>query len=251
MEKSARSISLRKWSRLAARRQHALLAELVAWAQAAPEAHGPEFRRRYGELTEAAELDRFAIPPWLAPHEALNELLRFHQALAGTEATPETEDHPLSWQPTFAVEVVLDQVRSAFNVGSVLRLIDNFGFSGLVHATAGLRLDHPRLVRAARGAQRWIPCRLETDLAAYLTASDVPVIGLECAERARDIRDWQPPPACRLLLGNESYGIAAALRERCDELVYIPMHGYKRSMNVHHALAVVAQKIVEHQGRLL
>ena len=90
--------------------------------------------------------------------------------------------------------------------------------------------------------------RYEKDLPTYLTAAAVPVIAIENEPEAVTIGQWVPPKECILVLGNEEYGIAATLRNCCSASVRIPMFGFKKSMNVHHALAVVGQRIVEQHG---
>ena len=249
MLKSPQTISARKFAGLSLARRHGLLAEL-AQACRNGELNYDSFLQRYQLMHQWSELDRFQPPSWLSPTEALQEFYYFH---LGFSNRPEqmAPGENLSWQPRFPVEVVLDQVRSPYNVGSSLRLIDNFGFESLVHAGHGLRLDHPQLCRAARGAQAWVPVRREADLMAYLSRDDRLNVGVETDPEAVPLDQWEPALPCRLILGNESYGLAQAVRQKCDILVSIPLFGFKKSMNVHHAFAVVGQRIVEKGSGLL
>jgi tRNA G18 (ribose-2'-O)-methylase SpoU len=248
MERSVRTISRKKFQALPARRRHALLAALAGEAVADGDMRG--FLHRYEELQAATSLDRYVPPPWLTDSEALEEYRAFHAALSMRPWEPicSTGAEPIAWRPRFQVEIVIDQVRSPYNVGSILRLIDNFGLAGLVHATRGLRLDHPQLRKSARGCERWIPVRHEPDLAGWLAGASVPVIGIECTPDAVPLSQWRPPPACLLVLGNETYGMAERVRRMCCAAVRVPMFGFKTSMNVSHALAVVAQRIVDALG---
>ena len=244
MEKSAKTIAKDKFIRLPARRGHALLAELAETALAGDP--GLDFRERYETLVGWAQLDGFRPPPWLSEREALAEYAIFHRGLAGLPPNPEASPPPrISWLPRFPVWVVLDQVRSPFNLGSILRLIDNFGLAGLIHGMDPFPDNHPQLRRAARGSDRWIPVVYEKNLPHRLETSTLPVIAVETGPDAVPVGRWQPPSSCLLLLGNEAYGISRACRDHADQTVTIPMFGYKKSMNVHHALAVIAQKIVE------
>jgi tRNA G18 (ribose-2'-O)-methylase SpoU len=86
---------------------------------------------------------------------------------------------------------------------------------------------------------------LEKDLISYLKNSSLPVIGIENNDQAEDLNNWSPPEKCIIILGNESYGIASALQKICYRTIQIPMYGFKKSMNVTHALAVIAHKITE------
>ncbi len=245
MQASPWTISPRKFEKLGSLGQHRLLAELARTALVEMRALD-DFHERYAALHELASLDRFRPPFWLTRPEALEEYAAFHQARCGRGEHPPSEDAPkLAWQPQFAVTVALDQVRSPYNIGSILRLIDNFGLERLVHASAWLETSHPRLVHAARGCERWIPLERVADLPAWLERLDRPVIAIDEGQGALDLADWEPPSSMVLLLGNETYGLSAAVRARARQTVRIPNFGYKNSMNVSHAFAVVAQRVVE------
>jgi hypothetical protein len=180
MDRCAETIGQKKFSRLPVRRQHALLAELAGSALKAADYRG--FQERYEVMHSWAALDRYTPPKWLSPEESLQEFFYFHAGFAQdpTEIdSSRAETGPLAWQPRFDVTVVLDQVRSPYNVGSIIRLIDNAGFAGLVHASAGLDLKHARLQRASRGAERWIPVNFVADLPLLLQQADVPLSRLK------------------------------------------------------------------------
>ncbi len=252
MEKSAWTVGQRKYCKLPSAAQHRLLADLASNALKSAGEGAPgivdDFIERYRLMQSWAELDTYVPPSWLAPLEALEEYAGFHLLFGAPEENEgpleSTSETVVSWEPRFPVEVALDQVRSPYNIGSVLRLVDNFGLEGLVHASPWLRLDHPRLRRAARGCEHWIPVRCEEDLPGYLRQAGCPVVGIESAPKAIPLHRWDPPPRAVLVLGNETYGLASEVRHCCSEIVTIPMQGYKRSMNVHHALALVVWRMV-------
>lgn len=251
MEKSANTIARDKFLGLTSSRQHRLLAALARAALATGDL--PGFLARYKEMSAWAALDRYQHPDWLTPAEALQAYWAFHALMGGEEAEQPPASPPVHrpWRPSSRVEVVLDRVRSPYNFGSILRLVDNFGLAGVTHNSPWIRLDHPRLQKSARGCQHWIPVRYESDLLAALRASEVPLIALETDDDALPIDSWQPPARCRLLLGNEAGGIARALQAVCHQKLRVPLHGFKRSMNIHHALAIAAHKIAaSHAARL-
>jgi len=248
MERSARTIGRDKFCRQPAPRRHKLLAALAR--EHAGDGDLDAFSARYDEMMAWSTLDRYHPPAWLSPREALAEYARFHEILSGKQRQFDPVEPPAqvtSWQPRFPVTVVLDQVRTPHNCGSVLRLIDNFGFEGLVHATAHFDPEHNQLHRAARGSEKWVPITCVTDLPGWLAEQTRPVIGLEADPRAIPLDDWQPPESCILVVGNETYGIAAHLRDRCDMLVCIPTYGFKASMNLSHALAIAGRHIITHE----
>lgn len=244
----AETIGQRKFVKLSSKRQHELLALLAR--DALKTGDFPGFLKRYREMQSWAELDQYTPPEWLTDEEAAHEYYLFHSGFNHNPIKDESEykfeeqEHSVSWQHRFDVTVVLDQVRSPFNAGSVLRLIDNFGFRRLVHNSSWLRMDHPQFCKAARGSEKWIPVELKSDLIDWLEDMELPVIGLENDPNAISIEEWHPKESCVLIVGSEVYGIAQALREQCDTLIKIPMLGFKQSMNLHHTLAITGHKIV-------
>ncbi|MBN2381732.1 hypothetical protein JXQ70_02520 [bacterium] len=227
--------------RLSARRQHDVLADI---AESFLESGSySDFLGKYHKYHSWVELDKYEPAYWLSNEEALQEYILFHRALGKSSQSYRTDaalKRKLTWEPTHQVEVAIDQIRSPYNVGSILRLMDNFGFKGLVHSTSWLRPDHPQLCKAARGTESWIPVTYCPDLVQYLRKSRVRLIGLENDQRAIPLHDWEPTKQCIVVLGNEEYGIARVIRELCDQLVTIPLIGFKKSLNVHHAFAIFA-----------
>ncbi|MBN1904444.1 MAG: hypothetical protein JW927_05035 [Deltaproteobacteria bacterium] len=246
-EKYADTIDKRKFIRLSSVRQHEYLAFLARKTLESGDFKG--FFKRYDEMQSWVELDKYAPPDYLTEKEAVHEHLMFHSGFSSNPGIHKnnvnalTNTEAISWKSKFDVTIVLDQVRSPYNTGSVLRLIDNFGFKRLVHNAEWLRLDHPQLCRAARGAQNWIPVEHIPDLPEWLDRLDITVIGIENSDDAILMSDWRPETPCVLIIGNEVYGIAKRLRDKCKYMVKIPMHGFKQSMNLHHALAIAGYKI--------
>ncbi len=249
MAESARIIGRKKFTSMSTKRQHELLSAL-AW-DALLKDDFSFFKKRYHQLQSWVELDSYTPPSWLNEKEALNEYISFHNNFTPTPVKVlKSEDtvskkKKISWKPHFKVEVVIDQVRSPFNVGSILRLIDNFGFMGLVHSTPELSLEHPQLIKSARGCQNWIPVNYEKDLITYLKETSKSVVAIENEPDAETVNNWQPPKECILVLGNETYGIASSIKAVCQYKVSIPMFGFKNSMNVNNAFSIIASKIAE------
>lgn len=245
MGKSAKNIGKTKWLKLSVRQQHTAIARFVVECIAANDPK--EFREFYKQVMSWSQLDRFEPPGWLTEHEVLQNVLSFHQKLSGKPPhyfRPCSDMVSLSWTACYPVTIVCDQVFTPYNLGSILRAADNFGFQGIVHGTAHIDLSHPQLKKAARGAENWIPVTYEKNLPGYLRSLEQPVVGLELAAASIPIWEWHPPGNFHLVLGNEAYGISQEILECCSQLVYIPMAGYKNSMNLSHALAAAACYII-------
>jgi tRNA G18 (ribose-2'-O)-methylase SpoU len=138
--------------------------------------------------------------------------------------------------------VVLDCIRSLYNVGSFFRTGDAAGISTLYLTGYTGHPPHPRLSKTALGAQDKLPWEHHPDpsgLLQQLRHHGFELAAIETSSRAIDLYDWQPRfPVC-LVFGNEVEGIPAPIAALCDVDVRIPMLGAKQSLNVAVAGGVV------------
>lgn len=144
------------------------------------------------------------------------------------------------------LHVILDNVRSALNVGSIFRTADAVGVER-IHLT-GLTCwpPHPKLEKTSLGAHEHVAwSRYETALEAVqaLQGQGIPVIAVEKTTRSELLGrfDWPRPVA--IVLGHEVVGVSDAVLEMCQHHLAIPMHGFKNSLNVATAFGIVAYDI--------
>lgn len=140
--------------------------------------------------------------------------------------------------------VLLDNIRSAWNVGSILRSADGFGFSQAYLCGITPTPDHEAVLKTSLGAEDALPWSYHKDavrLVKGLKKEGFTIHALEEDERAIDL-----PTAARrysgslLILGNEVSGVDPGLLELCDRIFHIPMRGEKRSFNVAIAFSIAA-----------
>ena len=87
--------------------------------------------------------------------------------------------------------------------------------------------------KTALGAEKIVPFEYaEAPGFAALRAAGFVIVGLEQDERSVMLPSYRPPQKIALLLGEEVEGITAELRNKCDELIEIPMKGQKESFKV-------------------
>ena len=144
--------------------------------------------------------------------------------------------------------VLLHNVRSAHNVGSVLRTADAAGACG-VYFSGYTPLPRDKFGRwqkdigkTALGAERTVEWRSVRNVPLWLQhlkKQGWRVVGVEQDQRALDYRTLQSKGKTLFIFGNEVRGISQALRMQCDALVEIPMHGAKESLNIAVAAGVV------------
>lgn len=142
-------------------------------------------------------------------------------------------------EPPFLL--LLDGVEDPGNLGAILRSADAAGVHGVVipqRRAAGLT---PTVAAASAGAIEHVTVAQVTNLSQAierLKADGVWVIGADPgAEQTMYDASLRPPIA--VVVGGEGRGLARLVRERCDLLVRIPMHGETASLNVSVAAALV------------
>jgi 23S rRNA (guanosine2251-2'-O)-methyltransferase len=151
------------------------------------------------------------------------------------------------------VSVLLDNVRSMYNVGSFFRTMDAAGCEKLYLCGITARPPKRAITKTALGAEDTIPWEHHGDpvvLAGDLRARNFELAAIETTPHAVDLFDWQPRfPVC-LLFGHEVDGLSAELLEACDTHVRIPMLGRKHSLNVATAGGVAIYELLRKYRRL-
>jgi 23S rRNA (guanosine2251-2'-O)-methyltransferase len=151
-------------------------------------------------------------------------------------------------QPPFQLEALLDNIRSAWNVGAIFRTADGLGVQKLHLCGITPTPENPSVGKTALGADKSIPwtyARNALDAAEKLKAEGTHLWALEQAERAVPVTDrWTAADkSIALIVGNEVTGVDPGLLELCERIVYIPMQGKKRSLNVEVAFGVAVSAL--------
>jgi len=151
------------------------------------------------------------------------------------------------------VAVLLDNVRSMYNVGSFFRTMDAAGCQKLYLCGITARPPMRAISKTALGSEDTVPWEHHADPAALahdLRARNFELPAIETTPHAVDLFDWQPRfPVC-LLFGHEVDGLNPRLLECCDTHVRIPMLGRKHSLNVATAGGVVIYELLRKYRRM-
>lgn len=139
--------------------------------------------------------------------------------------------------------LILDDVRSIYNVGSAFRTADAVGVGEIILAgfTPGPDTHPERIEKTALGAQRsvsWRRVRRAGDAVRKLRARGAMAVALEVGEGAIDYRKLKPMWPLVVVVGNEVKGVRASMSHNVDSIVRIPMRGTKESLNVSVALGI-------------
>lgn len=133
--------------------------------------------------------------------------------------------------------VVLDHVRSLYNVGSVFRTSDAFRISGVCLCGITACPPHPEIHKTALGAEEsvaWQHFAQTEDAVRQLRKQGYRVLAVEQCEGSTLLQDFQRKPDERIavVLGNEVKGVQQQVVDMCDGCLEIPQFGTKHSLNV-------------------
>ena len=146
------------------------------------------------------------------------------------------------------VVIVLDNIRSAHNVGSIFRTSDAFLITKLI--LCGITPTPPsnEIRKSALGSTNsveWIK-EEETGIAInQLKKEGYYIVGVEQVEEATEIQKFQNNKPIALIFGHEVNGISQEIIDTCDEIIEIPQYGTKHSLNISVCAGIVMWKIAE------
>ena len=133
--------------------------------------------------------------------------------------------------------VVLDYVRSLYNVGSVFRTADAFRLQGVCLCGITAKPPHPEIHKTALGAEEsveWQYFERTEDCVNWLKSEGYTVYAVEQCEGSTLLSSEFRVQSSKLavVLGNEVKGVQQSVIDMCDGCIEIPQYGTKHSMNV-------------------
>jgi tRNA G18 (ribose-2'-O)-methylase SpoU len=134
--------------------------------------------------------------------------------------------------------VVLDDVRSLYNVGSVFRTCDAFRVKAIYLCGITATPPHPEIHKTALGAEdavQWRYFATADEAVAELHRDGCFVYSVEQVENSTKLQNLTPitqPPTVAVVFGNEVKGVHQSVVDASDGCLEIPQLGTKHSMNV-------------------
>lgn len=147
------------------------------------------------------------------------------------------------------VVVVLDNIRSLHNVGSILRTTDAFALEAVYLCGITGKPPHKEITKTALGSELSVDWKYYPNTLgaiAELKKQGYTIAGLEQTEGSILLNEWEilPNEKIALVAGSEIDGVSQEVVNASDILVEIPQHGTKHSLNVSVATAVALWHIV-------
>ncbi|MBD3314433.1 MAG: TrmH family RNA methyltransferase [Chitinivibrionales bacterium] len=150
--------------------------------------------------------------------------------------------------PKHPLYIVLDNLRSAFNVGAIFRLCDTMRVSGLYLCGYTAYPPHHKLRKTSLGTVDFVPWRhFDSAVEAVTVLHDkgVQVWAAETTSHSTPYTDIRCPRRIGIVFGNEALGVSPEVLRLCDDFVEIPTYGFKNSLNVATSVAVIGYRLLE------
>jgi tRNA G18 (ribose-2'-O)-methylase SpoU len=137
--------------------------------------------------------------------------------------------------------IILEDIRSAYNVGAIFRTADGAGVAKvfLVGYTSApidrFGRPQPEILKTSLGASAtmaWEQVATTKEIIERLQASGVTVAAVELAKGSISLKDFIEPEQVAYIVGNEVDGVSKEALELADVIVELPMFGQKESLNV-------------------
>ncbi|MCR5761244.1 MAG: TrmH family RNA methyltransferase [Sphaerochaetaceae bacterium] len=138
--------------------------------------------------------------------------------------------------------LILDRLRSPYNVGAVFRSADSFGIKKIILVEGSASPEHQRARRTARGTTEtveWTFMSEEEVVRLLKTYKEGEVLALELG--GENINTFSFPVRGAAVLGSEEFGISPEILGCCTGRITIPMAGTKGSLNVSVAAGILLQ----------
>ncbi|MBO5728902.1 MAG: RNA methyltransferase [Paludibacteraceae bacterium] len=151
--------------------------------------------------------------------------------------------------------IVLDNVRSMHNIGSVFRTSDAYVVEKVVLCGITAQPPHPDIHKSALGAEFSVDWEYYADTneaVAKLKADGYEVWAIELAENSVMLQDFfsrpsaQPATRYAVVLGNEVKGVQQSVIDQCEGCIELPQFGTKHSLNVSVTAGIVIWEFFKH-----
>ena len=147
------------------------------------------------------------------------------------------------------VVLILDNVRSALNVGSAFRTADAFALEKIYLCGITATPPHREILKTAIGATdavEWEYVKSTTELVVQLKQAGYQIIGVEQAEESVMLQDFEAKneQSYALVFGNEVKGVANEVMQQLDVCLEVPQFGTKHSLNISVCVGVVTWELL-------
>lgn len=145
------------------------------------------------------------------------------------------------------VNVILQDVRSALNVGAIFRTCDACNVDTLYLSGITPYPPHNKIPKTALGAidmVSWVHNKDIQEVINEVKGKGNKIVSIELTKDARNIFEYDFSYPTTIVMGNEISGVSSEVLSQSDDIIYIPMFGEKESLNVATTTGIVLYEIV-------
>ncbi len=228
------------WDEPEERAEHMrLLLEVLDWSQA----HSSAAVRRLSALGER-------IPEAPTYHQFMSLVAPIERAygrgVTDAEISARSADREEAAAEKLPLVLIVDNLRSAFNVGSIFRIAECFGVAHLYLCGYTATPEQEKLQKSAMGTSElvsWSWHARAVEVLEDLKHKGYHLYALETSDSAVSLDAFAfPKENTALIFGNERYGLESDLLRLCEAVVEIPCQGRKNSLNVAVSLGVAVHE---------
>jgi tRNA G18 (ribose-2'-O)-methylase SpoU len=144
------------------------------------------------------------------------------------------------------IYLILHNIRSAYNVGSIFRTADAAGIDRIFVCGYSPKPEDKKVAKTALGAEKTVSWEYHGQtwrLLEKLKKEGIQIVALEQTKKSVDYRLFRPRFPMALVLGNEVRGLSKKTLARAEKIIAIPMYGKKESLNVAVAAGIAIYKL--------
>ncbi|MCA9383725.1 TrmH family RNA methyltransferase [Candidatus Dojkabacteria bacterium] len=147
---------------------------------------------------------------------------------------------------THNITVVLENIRSALNVGAMFRTSDAAGITKLILSGITPYPPHNRIPKTALGAIDYVTWEHNKNSEEVIdqVSAEMPLVSIELTDEAIDYTSYEFPEPCAILFGNEITGVSDYAIAKSTQVVKVPMFGKKESLNVATTYGIIVYEII-------
>lgn len=147
--------------------------------------------------------------------------------------------------------VILENIRSAYNVGNIIRTADALGWQVRLTGYTPSPVDNKKVVKTSLGAEESVGIRQFDNTADAIDEAkknNCTVIAAEITPDAMDLAAFsqQKKSDVAVVFGNEVDGVLSTTLHIVDHVIYVPMRGIKESINVGQTSAIFMRALTSH-----
>lgn len=146
--------------------------------------------------------------------------------------------------------LILDNIRSLFNVGAIFRIADGAGVNKIYLGGITGKPPEEKIRKVALGAEKSVAWEHHWQIwriVDKLKKQGFQIVALEQTPKSIVYTKFKPKFPLALIIGNEKSGVSPSLLKRVDKIIELPMHGIKESLNVSVAVGIAVYEISKYR----